>query len=141
MALILYPLDGYDTFCSLADAESLITNNIPSIQHTAWDALQDPEKEILLRQATLIIKNKIDLPEELENELKLATVYLANSSVGLDMTNDDGKSNIKSKEIVGVVKTEFFGKSSDSNSLPDMVTMLLSKYDFTSGSSFIFQRA
>lgn len=141
MALILYPLDNYDTFCSLADAETLIANNIPSAQHTAWDALTDPEKEILLRQATLIIKNKIELPDLLENELKLAAIYLANSSVGTDMTKDDGKSDVKVKEIVGVVKTEFFGRAKDSNSLPDMVTMLLSKYNYLSSGSFTFDRA
>lgn len=139
--LIIYPLDNYDSFCSLADAETLITNNIPATQHTAWDALTDPDKEILLRQSTLLIKNYITLPVDLENELKLATVYLANSSVNVDMTGDDGKSNIKSKEIVGVVKTEFFGRGNDSNSFPEMVTMLLSKYSLISGSTFVFDRA
>lgn len=141
MALIIYPNDGYDSFCSLTDAEGLIAANIPASQHEAWDDLVDPDKEVLLRQSTLIIKNRIDLPDTLESDLKLATVYLANSSVGVDMTNEDGKADIKSKEIVDVVKTEYFGSKKDSNALPDMVTMLLAQYDVKSSSSFTFERA
>lgn len=140
--LIEYPNTDYDTLCSLVDAETLILNNIPTAQHTGWDALVDTDKEILLRQSTLLIKNKITLPNTLEADLKLATAYLANSSVSVDMTANDGKDNVKVKEIVGVVKTEFFSKSEDSNNFPDIVTMLLNQYQISStGSSIRFSRA
>lgn len=141
MALTLYPLTDYDTFCSLVDAEAIIAANIPAAQHSAWDALPDAEKEVQLRQATLLIKNKITLPDLLESELSMATAYLANSSVGVDMTNEDGSNDIKSKEIVGVIKTEFFGGKKDSNSMPDMVMLLLAKYKITASSSFSFERS
>lgn len=142
MALTIYPATGYDSFTTLADAEALILANIPAAQHTAWDALpDDAAKEIELRQATILIKNKTTLPDTLEDDLKLACVYLANSSVGVTMTNEDGKADIKMKEIVDVVKTEYFGRSKDSNEFPDIVNMLLSQYEVTTSSSFSFERA
>lgn len=139
--LTIYPDEGYDSFCSLSDADSLIIANIPAAQHLLWDALTDEGKEIELRQATTIIKYRIELPATLEEPLQLATAYLANSSVGTNMTDEDGSNDIKSKEIVDVVKTEFFGTKKDSNALPDMVTMLLAQYDVVSSSSFTFERA
>lgn len=140
--LTIYPDPGYDSFCSLADAGLLIAANIPSAQHTAWDNLPTVgDKEIELRQATILIRNKITLPDTLEEDLKLATVYLANSSVGVVMTNEDGKGDIKVKEIVDVVKTEFFGRKKDSNSMPDIVVMLLAQYQIIASSTFSFNRA
>ena len=142
MALIIYPTTSYDTFCSLVDAEALILANVPTAQKALWDALTDPDKEILLRQATLLIKNKITLPYTLEDDLKLATAYLANSSVAVDMTTSDGKENVKVKDIVGVVKTEYFSRGQDSNSFPDLVVLLLGQYQITSvGSSIKFARS
>ena len=142
MALIEYPLDNYDTFCSLVDAEALILANVPTAQHASWDLLADVDKDILLRQSTLLIKNKITLPYTLEDDLKLATAYLANSSVAVNMTTSDGKENVKEKEIVGVVKTVYFSRGQDSNSFPDLVVLLLGKYQITSvGSSIKFARS
>ncbi len=142
MALTIYPDTGYDSFCSLADADALITANVPAAQHTLWDDLTDPNKEVELRQATLLIKNKIDLPGTLEDDLKLACALLANSSTVTDMTDADGKTgNIKVKEIVDVVKTEYFGKSKGNDEFPNMVNLLLSQYQVKSSSSFEFSRA
>ena len=141
MALTEYPTTGYDTLCSLADAEALILANIPLNQHELWDALSDSDKEILLRQSTLLIKNKITLPDTLEDDLKLATAYLANNSINVSMINEDGKDNVKIKEIVGVVKTEYFGHGEKSDSFPNMVNLLLAQYEVTSDSSFTFNRA
>jgi len=141
MALTIYPNTGYDTFCLLADAETLILNNIPSSQHATWDALLDADKEILLRQSTLIISGRITLPDALEDALQLATAYLANFSAGVNMVDTDGKSNIKVKDIVGVVKTEYFSRSKENNALPDIVEMLLKPYSIVSINSFEFSRA
>jgi len=141
MALIVYPDTGYDTLCSLADAEAIILANIPAAQHTSWDGLVDGAKEIQLRQATMLIKNKVTLPATLEDDLKFACAYLANSSIDVSMDDDDGKGSVKTKEIVGVVKTEWFYARKDSNSFPDMVNMLLKQYELTASSSFSFERA
>lgn len=142
MALTVYPTTDYDTFCSLADAETIVSDNIPSAQHTSWDDLTDENKEVELRQATILIKNKVTVPPTLENDLKLACVYLANSSVGTVMTDNDGTTgNVKTKDIVGVVRTEYFGRSEDNDSFPNIVNLLLSQYEVASGSSFSFERS
>ena len=140
--LIEYPNTGFDTFCSLTDAEALISANVPAAQHELWDALTDPNKEVHLRQATILIKNKIQLPGTLEDDLQLACALLANSSTGTDLIDSDGKTgNIKSKEIVDVVKTEYFGRSKKNDEFPNMVNLLLSQYEVKSSSSFSFNRA
>lgn len=142
MALTVYPTTDYDTFCSLADAETLIANNVPATYHESWDLLTDDDKEVQLRQSSILIKNKVSiLPTTLEDDLKLACALLANSSVGTNMSDDDGKSDIKVKEIVDVVKTEYWGRKKDSNTMPDMVIMLLAQYEVTSSSSFSFERS
>jgi len=142
MALIVYPLTNYDTFCSLVDAETILLNNVPSTQRTLWDALTvDADKEILLRMATLLIKQRITLPDTLESDLKSATVYLANHSIGVNMMDDDSSDNIKSKQIDGVTKVEYFSRGESSNAFPSLVDSLLSQYNSVSDSSFVFSRA
>lgn len=141
MALILYPLSDYDAFTSVLDCDSILVNNVIGSQREGYDALDNTDKEIYIRQASLLIKQKITLPDALENDLKIATAYLVNHSVGVNMLNEDKKSNIKSKEIVDVVKTEYFGRGEDSNSFPDIVESLLDQYSSVTSSFFIFERA
>ncbi len=145
MALTIYPDTGYDSLCSLADMSTLISLNIPSSQRTAWEALTDAEKEITARQATTLIKQKITLPTTLEDNLKLACSYLANHSVGVDMTKKSNSNNVKKKSIAkGTVATEYFGQTQASNAFPTLVTSLLSRYDVskygTSGGTVTFLR-
>ena len=141
MALIIYPTTDWDSFCDVADADLILANNVPSSQLTAWNALTTTDKEIYLRQATLLISNKITIPSTLESNLQKACAYLAWYSVGKDLTNNDGKTgNVKVKEIVGVVKTEYFSQGKDSNSFPEIVDLLLKDYGAVSDGSFIFAR-
>lgn len=141
MALIIYPDENYDSFCSVTDADSILTNNMPSSQRTAWEALLEADKEIYLRQATILIKQKITLPDTLEDDLKTACAYLANYSIGIDMTNSTSDNNIKVDEVVGVVKTEYFSPNKSSNSFPSIVNSLLKQYGLQSGGSFKFVSA
>lgn len=141
MALIIYPNEDYDSFCSVADADSILTNNVPSSQRTAWEALLEADKEIYLRQATILIKQKITLPDTLEDDLKTACAYLANYSIGKDMTNSTSDNNIKVDEVVGVVKTEYFSPNKSSNSFPSIVNSLLKQYGLQSDGSFKFVSA
>lgn len=138
--MTIYPNTDYDTFCLLADAETILINNVPSSQLASWTALADADKEILLRQSTLLIENKITLPSTLESKLQKACAYLALYSVGVDMTNSTNDSNVKVDEVVGVVKTEYFAPNKSQNSFPDIVEMLLSGYGVTSDDSFSFVR-
>lgn len=138
--MIIYPNTDYDTFCLVADADTILNNNVPSSQLTAWNNLTTTDKDIYLRQATLLISNKITIPDTLESNLKKATAYLAWYSVGKDMTTTSSDSNVKVDEVVGVVKQEFFAPSRSENDFPDIVTMLLSSYNVVSDGSFSFVR-
>lgn len=141
MSLIIYPTTDYNSYISLADAEILITNNI--INHTAWDALTSTQKELYLKQSTTLIRLKIQDPYEdsTPSDLELATVYLAVSSIAVDMTESDGKDNLKRIKIDGAIEKEYFTKSEKSNGFPDIVEALLSQYTYTNSSSFTLMRA
>jgi len=139
MALIIFPLNDYDSFSTLADAELIVSNMVGD--NTSWTGLTDPQKEAYLRQSTLLIRNKIDLPSDLESDLKLGCVHLSVHSIGLDMLNSDGKDNIKRKSIDGAVETEFFTKGQRSNAFPSIVNTLLSQYGLTTDGTFRLERA
>ncbi len=140
MALILYPLENYDAFVSVENCDEILSLNVIGSQRTLYDALEDSDKEIYIRQSTLLIKQKIVLPAELEQDLQTATAYLVNHSIGQVMTNDNNSGNIKRKEIFEVVETEYFTQGEDSDSFPSIVDSLLSQY-YKSLSSFSFERS
>lgn len=141
MALIVYPTDSFNSYVSLADAETLITDNV--VSHSAWDVLANAQKELYLKQATTLIRLKIQDPHEDTTpfDLQLATAYLAVSSIAVDMTESDGKDNVKRITIEGAITKEFFTKGEKSNSLPDIIEALLSAYTYTNSSSFTLVRA
>lgn len=142
MALIVYPTTEWDAFVSLADCNTILTNTVPSSQLTDWNGLTDTDKEVYIRQATMLINAKITPPDTLEDDLKTATSYLANFSIDTDMQNENDTGNVKVKEVVGVVKTEWFNPSEDkSNEFPDIVVSLISQYYTKASSSFCFKRA
>lgn len=141
--MTIYPNANYDTFCSVTDADTILSNYVPKFQRAEWDAITDPlEKEILLRQSTLLIKQKIqELPSTLEIELQQACAFLANDSIGKNMRDEDGNSNLKRKKIDGVIEKEYFNPSKESNSFSDLVEQLLSKYDVQTDGVFVFDRS
>jgi hypothetical protein len=139
MSLIIYPAADYDSFCSVSDATTILDNNLLSISE--WTALDNTNKEKLLRQATLLISTRIKLPDTLETNLKKATAYLANYSIGKDMTNSSSDSNVKIEEIAGTIKTEYFSPNKSDNDFPDIVDMLISSYGIVQSGSFVMDRA
>lgn len=141
MALTIYPTTSWDSYVSLAEAETIASANI--INLTAWNALTDAVKELYLKQSTTLIRLKINDPEATSTpyDLKLATVYLSVSSIGADMTDNDGKENIKRIKIDGAIEKEYFTKGESSNSFPEIVTALLAQYQYTSTSSFVLTRS
>lgn len=141
MSLIIYPTEDYDAFISVVDCDTLLSSNVIGAQRALYDDLVDSDKEIYIRQATTLIKQRITMPETLENDLKAATAYLVNYSVGLDMTNADKSSNVKVKNIVGVISTEYFSNGSASNAFPDVVTSFLSQYGLSARSTFSLDRS
>lgn len=138
--LVEYPTTNYDTFSSLTDANTIIAKLVPDT--ALWDALEDTQKEIYLRQATLIIKNRIaTLPATLENDLKTATAFLSNHSIGKSLADTSDKAYISEKEIVGVVRTKYASPRKSDDELPSLVVQLLKQYSVESSSSFNFDRA
>jgi len=138
MGLTVFPLDNYDSFSSLVDADTLIAS---MVSDNGWSTLTDPQKEAYLRQSTLLIRTKIDLPDTLEDDLKLACLHLSTYSIGKDMLNNDGKDNIKRKSVDGVAETEYFSKGSASNSFPSIVRTLLYNYGLLPKGTFRMERA
>lgn len=141
MALIIYPTTGWDSYVSLADAEILVTNNI--ITTTSWNALTNTQKELYLKQSSLDIRLHIEDPLALTTpyDLQLAVVFLSVNSIGKDMWDSDGKSNIKRIEISGAITKEYFTKGKDSNSYPDIVEALLAQFIYSGAGTFSLNRA
>lgn len=143
MALILYPNDNYNAFTDIAFCDTFLTENVPSSQRTAYDALLNADKEIYIRQATTLIKSKITLPETLEEDLQIATCYLVNYSIGIDMLNNDTSvTGLQEKTIdKGTITKKYFENAvKNTNALPDIVTEILKKYGYNSGGSFVLSR-
>lgn len=141
MSLVVYPTTNYDAYMSIADTDTMMAN--VALDNSTWTALTDPQKEFYIKQATTLIKLKITEPDEDTTpfNLQLATAHLINFSLGKDMTNDDGKSNVKKIDIDGAVSKEFFSPSKKSNSFPDIVASLLYEYGFTGANSFRLVRS
>ena len=146
MALIIYPATGWNSYVSLNDANTIAIDNILNL--TSWNALTDAQKELYLKQSTTLIRLKIIDPliaditlTEAPSDLKLATVHLSVSSIGVDMVDNDGKENIKRIKIDGALEKEFFTKGENSNAFPDIVSALLAQYQFVSSSSFSLVRS
>lgn len=145
MALVIYPTTGWNSYLSEADATALLTANV--IDLAAWTALSSANKEIYLRQSSTLIRLSIVDPIDEDsslttapNDIKLATAYLANYSIGLTMINDDGKDNLKRLKIEGAIEKEWFTKAKQSNSFPDIVNQLLAQYGLSSGGTFKLER-
>ena len=56
--LVVYPIDGFDSFISLDDANKFIANN--SVFNNQWTELSDEKKEVFLRISTRRILDVID---------------------------------------------------------------------------------
>ena len=139
--LIIYPTINYDSFCSLTDANTIISLNVQIVQRSLWDSITDDlEKEIYLRQASLIIKDKITPPEILEDDLKKATAILANHQVGMNVTDKDDSHYIKRKKVDDL-ETEYFDMRQPDESIPSFVVSLLKQYEVQTSGTFVFGRA
>jgi len=137
MALILYPLDNYDTFVSVADADIIIGNFVPDAGTVAYLALDETGKEQILRQTALQIKlcSNIILPETLENDLELAQCYLTTHALQVDMIAYDPTSKSITAESVDVIATAYdVSAKDDADTFPSMVSSLLSQYGCTNAS-------
>jgi len=141
MALIVYPETNWNSYISLEDAETLISDRV--LDTSSWDLLDNTTKEKYLLQSTLLIKNKIDsiTYSETPYNLMLAVIYLATYSVGKDMTTNVGDDNVKVLEIDGAIKKEYFTRGKKSNSFPSIASELLIEFGFRSSGTFSIERS
>lgn len=137
MALTIYPDENYNSYVSVADALVIASDFITD----SFTALTTTMQEKYLKQSTLLIKLKIDesLISDVIN-LQLATVHLANYSIGKDMLTSDGGDNVQRLKIEGAIEKEYFSRGRKSNSFPDMVNSLLSEYGLKSSSTITIER-
>lgn len=133
MALIIYPTTDWDSYVSVLNADTMLTNYL--FDSTAWLALTSAKKEILLRQASMLISAHITDPEEVETpeDIVLATAYLADYGRTTNLLVDSQSGNIKRLKIEGAIEKEYFAKGSQSNSFPSIVKTLLVPYGYSNG--------
>jgi hypothetical protein len=78
MALTIYPASGYDSFITVADADTIITAN--SVQSATWLAMTEIEKEVYLRIATARIFNVVSTDTSNEDGYLDSSTYVASES-------------------------------------------------------------
>lgn len=135
MALTIYPDTNYDSFISLVDANTFLSEN--SLQYSQWDALDDSTKEIYLRISFGRILGIIDL-ELIVEQSDIDNLAKANSLMAIhDLVYSISSSinpNVGAivKEKVGDLEVEYSQKSGakgiSRSPFPSSAKTILSKY-------------
>lgn len=139
MALIVYPLEDWNTFIDIATADTLIGGMVQNANTEAYLAMADPEKEAILTQTALQIKlcNGITLPDENETDLQLGQAYLVVYAIGTDMMAYDPNEKAVTYEKVGSLATAYqTGMKGSNQDFDPMTKSLLSQYGCSSGGGF-----
>lgn len=137
MALIIYPIDDWDSFISVTDADAMIGGFVESVGQTAYLALDEAGKEAILRQTALQISlcPGITLPDENSSSLEKAQCYLVTHALEVNMMSYDPSDDSVTSETVGEISVSYDTNRKDSNdSFPPIVTSLLSSYGCKSSS-------
>lgn len=135
MALTVYPADNWDSFGTLEEVDTYITNNLISPQ---WQALDDPTKEVYCRQATALIKScpKITLPDETSVDLVSAEGVTAVYALQNDVTSYDPTYESVTKEKVDVIEIQYDpSRKNDTASIPPYAQSYLEQYGCSKSSS------
>ena len=139
MALIIYPLDSWDSFQEVAECTTLSNNYISGNKFASL--ADDTAREIVLRQTALQIKqcSSITLPDLNELDLLMAQMYLVEQALTVDMIAYDSNDRAITEEHAGAVGVSYDSnkKASSANAFPPMVNDLLRQYGCTkSGGGF-----
>lgn len=108
MALIVYPTTDYDSFITVAEADTIIGNLTLNLD--TWNALEDTSKEAYLRIAFQVIIDGLEtIPDDpvstcLKNSQALNAVHDLTNGVSNPIVVDQA---VK-KEEVGQVSVEYF---------------------------------
>ena len=138
MALIIFPLDNYDSFVSVVDADAIIGGFVVSDGQTAYLAGDEAYKEAILKQTCLQIRlcPNISLPADIESNLELAQCYLVVHALTVDMMSYDANDRAVTKEQVGTLSVEYDANlKGDVSEFDSMTSALLKQYGCNNKSS------
>ena len=150
--MIIYPDENYDSFISLAEADTIITENV--IQYEEWLALPIATREIYLRIATTLILNvtkdlSIETYVAAQSCLPKACALVAAHNFVYGLSSEvNPNTGLVSKEKAGDLEVSYFhgnptsqAKSRVTNPFPITVTACLNSYGAQlSGASAGFYR-
>lgn len=108
MPLTIYPNTDYDSFVSIEDATTTISNY--TLSYSSWDELTDADKEVYLRVAfRTIIDGLESIPSEFPTCITQAQSLIAvqDLSVGIS-TNSTSTTGAVKKEKASVVEIEYY---------------------------------
>jgi hypothetical protein len=114
MALVIYDATDYDSFATVAEADTIVATY--TLYDTEWSALSTITKEVYLRIAfRVIVDNLVDLPlAPASSCLKQAQALIAVQDL---MSGISGSSEVTTgvvkKRKAGILEVEYFEPSSD----------------------------
>jgi hypothetical protein len=134
--MTIYPATGYDTFISVADADTLAATYLNADQ---WSALTSDEKERYLYTAFRYIVAEITPPEQPNDDtpcLPKAQVEIVMNDLRFGISTQANAKETK-VEQVGSLKVEYFEDKEGPQVIPSMALQCLRKFgefgDFTIG--------
>ena len=130
--ITLYPLDGWNSFLTVVQADFYIGSFPTSNGKTTYEALpDDASKEAWLIQTALQIKlcNNIKLPDTLTGDLELAQSYMIIHALEVDMIAYDANARAITSETVDVISVTYDASLKGSTTdFPPMTSALLKQY-------------
>ncbi len=127
--LIIYPSEFWDSFISVATCTTLSDRYISGNKFGLL--ADDTAREVALRQASLMIAQcpNIVLPATVDTNLAMATMYLVEHGLTVDMIAYDAADKAVASETAGAVSISYFqGQKSGNETFPPMVLSLLKPY-------------
>lgn len=138
MALVIYPLDGWNSFVTLLEADTIIATYV---NDNGYLALTDPEKEAHLIQSAMLISlcPNIVLPVDTEEQLKNAQCQLTVYNLINDPLAYDPNEKAINKEKVDSLEVGYdvnFKKDPDALTFPPVVMYMLKPYGCKTSGGF-----
>lgn len=137
MSLVIYPATDYDSFISVANADTVIANN--TLFDSNWTALTTSQKEVYLRIATTRILNVVDtsLFDGTDSCLVKSCALMAVRDLVFEISSSiNPNTGLVSSEKVGDLQVTYYHGNSNRqvsgknmNPFPPEVVTCLNSYD------------
>ena len=136
MALIIYPLENWNSFLSEIEADGFMVHHP---ENGDWANKTTEAKEHLLKQTASQIRfcKNIKLPEANETDLREGHAHLLLYAARNDLTEFDANNRAVTYEKAGELAQAFDANKKQSSALtiPPMAELYLSQYGCKSGNS------